>query len=192
MKRPTPILIATAILTFALSVSRAAETPEPGHVDFGTFSRAAGGEFVEVNLSGAVLSLAARFVPKEEADVAKLVSGLQEVRVNVIGLNDENRDEITNRIQRIRTTLAEQGWERIVSVQDKADDVGIYLKTLGKDAIAGLTIVVMDGKKEAVFVNIVGNIKVEQLAVLGDRLNIDPLKKIGRRAEKQKQATGEN
>ena len=38
---------------------------------------------------------------------------------------------------------------------------------------------VMDGTKQAVFVNVVGNIKPEQLALIGDRLNIEPLKKLG-------------
>jgi hypothetical protein len=37
----------------------------------------------------------------------------------------------------------------------------------------------LDGKQQAIFVNIVGDIKPEQLALLGDRLHIEPLKKIG-------------
>jgi hypothetical protein len=53
-----------------------------------------------------------------------------------------------------------------------------------KGAVPGLTAVVMDGKEHAVFVNVVGEIKPEQLALLGDKLHIDPLKKIGQAAEK--------
>src|SRR5436190_1916895 len=177
MKRTMQMLVAAAILTLASNCLTAADSPELGRVDFGTFPRAAGREFVEVNLSGTLLSMAAHLAPKDDPDVAKLLSGLQEVRVNVVGLGDENREEVTDRIRKIRTSLTDQGWERVVSAQDKAEDVGIYLKTLGKEAITGLAIVVLDGKKEAVFVNIIGNIKVEQLATLGERLNIDPLKK---------------
>jgi len=35
-----------------------------------------------------------------------------------------------------------------------------------------------------VFINVLGDIKPEQLALLGDRLHIDPLKKIARPSEK--------
>jgi hypothetical protein len=118
-------------------------------------------------------------VPRHEAEIAELLSGLHHVRVNVVGLDDENRDEMAKRIQKVRTTLAAQGWERIVTAQKQTEDVGIYVKTHGKDAIAGLAVVVMEGTKEAVFVNIVGNIKPEQIAMVGERLNIDPLKKMG-------------
>jgi len=38
---------------------------------------------------------------------------------------------------------------------------------------------VLDGRKEAVFINIVGDIKIEKLATLGDKLNVDALKKLG-------------
>ena len=39
--------------------------------------------------------------------------------------------------------------------------------------------VVIDGGKQAVFVNVVGDIKPEQLSMLGETLHIDPLKKLG-------------
>jgi hypothetical protein len=40
-------------------------------------------------------------------------------------------------------------------------------------------------------VNIVGDIKPEQLALLGDKFHIDPLKKLGRPAEKTQEKTNE-
>jgi hypothetical protein len=59
---PMPIIIAAAIIPLAWSMSMAAEPEEPGHVDFGTFSPpASGGEFVEVNLSSNIISVAARW-----------------------------------------------------------------------------------------------------------------------------------
>jgi Skp family chaperone for outer membrane proteins len=180
------MLAVTATAIMALTLGALAESAEPGLVDFGKFAPSASGrEFVEVNLSSGILSIAAKLVPKEEAEIAKLLSGLQQVRVNVIGLDDGNREQITKQAEKIKASLAAEGWERIVTAQQKAEDVGVYLKTLGKDAIAGLAVIVMDGKKEAVFVNIVGNIKAEQIATLGERLNIDPLKKIGRGTQKE-------
>jgi len=100
-------------------------------------------------------------------------------------LNDENRPDIQERVQGIRKDLETKGWERIVKVQDKGQDVGVYLKTQNKDTVQGLVVVVIDGGKEAVFVNVVGDIKPEQLSMLGEKLHIDPLKKIGKEVEKK-------
>jgi len=43
----------------------------------------------------------------------------------------------------------------------------------------------MDGKGEAVFVNIVGEIKPEQLSMLADKFHIDPLKDFSGKAKKK-------
>jgi hypothetical protein len=69
---------------------------------------------------------------------------------------------------------------QIVTVreQPKGDDVQIYTKTRGEEAIEGLVVTVISGRNEVVLVNIVGDIKPEQIATLAERFNIDPLKKI--------------
>jgi hypothetical protein len=156
-----------------------AEATPPGQVDFGTFTAAQGGEFVEVNVTSSLISLATKFLEKDQPDVAQILKGLQLVHVNVIGMNEGNRSELESRVQDIRKDLESKGWERIVKVQERAQDVGVYLKSQNKDTVQGLVVVVLDGNKEAVFVNIVGDIKPEQLSMLGEKLHIDPLKKAG-------------
>jgi len=96
----------------------------------------------------------------------------------VIGLDQESRLEMEKRIKAIRSELAAKGWESVVTVQKKNEDVGIYLKTRGHEAIEGLVITVINGNREAVLVNIVGNIRPEEVAMVGERLNIEPLKKL--------------
>jgi hypothetical protein len=183
MKRLMPWMIGTATLWAATTLVLGAEEM-PGKVDFGSFSPPkGGGQFVEVNVPNNVIMLAARFVEKEEPDVAKLLNGLKQVTVNVIGLDDENRAELQKRAQTIRADLAGKGWERIVTVQEKDQDVSVYLK-MSESAIQGLVAVVLDGKQDAVFANVVGDIKPEQLAMLGDKFHIDPLKQIGLSAQK--------
>jgi hypothetical protein len=51
--------------------------------------------------------------------------------------------------------------------------------------VEGLVVTILDGNREAVLVNIVGNIKPEQVALLGERFNIEPLKKVGQTLEKK-------
>ncbi len=184
MKRLMPITLGTVILATALAASAPAETLPPGQIDFGTFSPAEGGEFVEVNLTSSLISLASRFAEKADADVAQLLRGLHQVRVNVIGLNDENRPEFEKRAQDIRKQLDKKGWERIVTAKKDGQDVSVYLKTQNKDTVQGLVVMVLDGSKQAVFVNVVGDIKPDQLALLGDKLHIESLKKAGEATEK--------
>jgi hypothetical protein len=65
--------------------------------------------------------------------------------------------------------------------------VGIFLKSRGQEAIEGVVITVLDGRKEAVFINIVGDIKMDKLGALADKMNLGVLKKAA--AELMKQAT---
>jgi hypothetical protein len=48
----------------------------------------------------------------------------------------------------------------------------------GEEAIEGLVVTVISDQKEVVLVNIVGDIKPEQIATLADRFDIEPLKNI--------------
>lgn len=185
MKRQILLVIATATLCAWLAPSLPAQETPPGQVDFGTFSPPKdGGEFVEVNVSPNLIWLASRLVEKDEPEIAQMLTGLKLVRVNVIGLSDENRGEIQARAQKVRQELTGKGWERVVTAQQKNQDVSVYLKMATGGNIQGLAAVVLDDKQHAVFVNIVGDIKPEQLAMLGEKLHIDPLKKFGHMGEK--------
>jgi len=163
----------------------AEEKKSPGFVDFGKIpASAAGGEFVEVSVGRALFAISARLFDKSEPEVAQLLRGLQLVRVNVVGLGEDNRAQIQEHVRKLRSELDGKGWERIVTVQQKKEDVAVYLKTRGEEAIEGLVLTVLDGDKEAVLINIVGNIKPEQVAMLGDKMGIDPLKKFGEARKK--------
>ena len=171
---------------WTLGVAIQAENTPPGYVDFGKFSPpSSGGEFVEVHITSNLISMVARLAEKNEPEIAELLRGLHRVRVNVIGLDDGNRAEMETRVKKIRSDLDAQGWERIVTAQKKDEDVGVYLKTRGEEAVEGVVVTVIESNREAVFINIVGNIKPEKIAVIGERFNIEPLKKIGQAVEKK-------
>src|SRR5438309_10301260 len=180
-----PIRYALTLAAF-IGVGIHAENTPPGYVDFGKFSPpASGGEFVEVHITSNLISMVARLAEKHEPEVAELLRGLHLVRVNVIGLDDGNRAEMEKRVKKLRSELDAQGWERIVTAQKKDEDVGVYLKTRGEEAVEGVVVTVIESNREAVFINIVGNIKAEKIAVIGERFNIEPLKKIGQAVEKK-------
>ena len=193
-------MIGTATLCAAATLALGADDMLPGQVDFGAFTPPKGdGQFVEVNVSASLISLASKLVEKDDPDVAKLLGGLKLVRVNVISLDDDNRAELQKRAQKITKDLASKGWEKVVTAHEKDQDVSVYVKMNDKGAIQGLAAVVLDGKDQAVFANVVGEIRPEQLALLGEKLHIDPLKKIGitpqkpedKSEDKPKEKTGE-
>lgn len=178
MKRSLYGLLASALIAVAPALTTRAESP--GLVDFGKFTAPGNGsEFVEVQVRSNLLNFAATLVEKEEPDAAKLLRSVQLVRVNVVGLNDTNREEMQKRVKDIRTNLEGRGWERNVNVQGKdGEDVGVYIQMQGGTALAGVAVTVID-RQNVVLVNLVGDIRPEQIAALGEKLNIQPLKKIG-------------
>jgi hypothetical protein len=168
-----------AALMTAITLNAQGANPPAGYIDFGKFPQSSG-EFVEIDLKNNLLAMVARLTQKEEPEVAELLRGVHSIRVNVIGLNDENREDMETRIKSIRTELDTKGWERIVTAQNPKEDVGIYLKTRAEEAVEGLVLTVLQDKREAVLINIVGDIKLEKIGALGDRLNLAPLKKVAR------------
>jgi Domain of unknown function (DUF4252) len=179
-----PLALA-ALVAFGAPHIHAGES-DPGYVDFGKFTPPANGsEFVEVRITGNLISMVARLAEKSEPEVANLLRGLREVRVNVVGLTDDNRAGVEKRIRQIREKLDAAGWERLVTVQQKDADVAVFLKTRGEEAVEGLAVTVIDHHRQAVFANIVGDIKPEKVALLGERLHIEPLKEIGQEIGKR-------
>lgn len=188
MKRLMPWMIGTATVCTIATIAFAGDAALPGQVDFGNFTPPKGdGQFVEVNVPTGLIALAAQLVEKDQPEVAKVLNGLKLVRVNVIGLDAENRAEMQKRAQKVRADLAGKGWERIVTAQQKDQDISVYLKMTDKGAVQGLAAVVLDGNEHAVFANVVGDIKPEQLAMIGEKFHIDPLKEIGNSAESKQQ-----
>jgi hypothetical protein len=186
MNSRLPILPAIALLAGWITTSALAAEPSGGQIDFGTFTPpAAGGEFVEVNIRSNLIAMAARLAEKAEPDAAEILRGVKQVRVNVVGLDDTNRADIEQRVKSVRSQLDTQGWERIVTAQNPKEDVRVYLKTRGDEAIEGLVVTVIDGGKEAVFINIVGDIRPEKIALLGEKFGIDPIRQAAEAIKKE-------
>lgn len=186
MKRSISVLLGIAVVAAGVAINSHAE-PRAGEVDFGKIGDPHnGGKYVEINLGRNLLTLAARLVDRHQPEAGKLLRSVEMVRVTVLGLTDDNRDATGKRVREIRSQLDKQGWERIVTAQEKSgEDVGIFIKSRGDEALQGLVITVIDGRKdEAVLVNIVGDIKPEQVADLGEALHIEQLKKPGKVAKK--------
>src|SRR6478735_1629173 len=183
-------LVAAAGFAAALSVSAFAADSEPGYVDLGKLMPAAKGDYVEVNLSAAMLKFAAKLASRQEPEAAALIGNLKRVRVNVVGLDDSNREDAIKHIESLRRKLEADGWTQMVTVREKNDgsNVDVHVKQRGDDVIDGLVVTVIDDKGEAVLVNIVGNISADQIAKVAENLNIEPLQHVRVKMNKKHKA----
>ncbi len=160
-------------------------TDEDGYVDIGSFTAAEGCEYVEINIKSGLLKFAAKIAAIHEPEAAELLKNIKLVRVNVVGMDDTNRKETVDRITSIRADLEKQGWEKIVTVREssgkkgrKGDDVAVFIKTASEDSISGVVVTVIEKDGEAVIVNVVGDIRAEQIADLGERFDIKELRRV--------------
>lgn len=190
MKPIHRITIFLSALALTIPVAHAATVSvesQPGYVDLGTFVPSeSGGQFVEVNLHGTLLRLASRIAGKDDPEVGKLLQGLHAVRINVVSLDESNRADLEQRADSIRDSLVSKGWQKVVTVRESKDHVSIYMKSGADDTIEGITLTVLGKDGEAVFLNVVGNIQPEQLALVADEFGIDPLKEVVDEAKSSK------
>ncbi len=188
MKNPIRFTLAAATLSLALATVTSASEIETGAIDIGQLMPAAKGQFVEINLSPAMLKFAARIAARQEPETAELIRNLKSIRVNVVGLDDSNRSATIEKIEGVRRKLETQGWTKMVTVREKndGDNVDIHVMQRGEEAIDGLVVTVLDKKGEAVFVNIVGNINADQIAQIAEKFDLEPLRKVHLKIEGRK------
>ncbi|AOS46012.1 hypothetical protein Verru16b_03106 [Lacunisphaera limnophila] len=186
-------LIVAAGLAAALSVSSFAAESEAGYIDIGQLMPSAKGEFVEVNISSGMLKFAAKIAAKQEPEAAALLSSLKRVRVNVVAMDDSNREGTVAQIEGIRRKLESQGWTKMVTVREgeEGDNVDVHVMQRSEDVIDGVVVTVLDRKGEAVFVNIVGHINADQIATLAENLDIQPLKNVRLKMNKGEDKSGD-
>jgi len=170
--------ILLALLAGATGAGVFAQSSNSGYIDFGKLPPPASGDFVEVNISSNLIAMVASVGKQAEPEIAELVHNLQRIRVSVIGLDDENRPAVQKRVKAIRDDLDTQGWERVVAAQNQGEDVVVQVKMRGGEAVEGVAVTVLSGTKQAVLVNVIGDIRPEKLAVIGERFDIEPLKKL--------------
>ncbi|WP_221030880.1 DUF4252 domain-containing protein [Actomonas aquatica] len=169
----------TAAVTVASVLAVSAFAASPGYVDFDQMSDGSGDKYVEVDINGSLLRLAAAFTQNDEPEVAALLNNLERVRVNVFGVNDDNRAATLERMESLRGKLANEGWEQVVTVRENSgDNVAVFIKQAEGETIHGVVVTVMSGDGEAVLVNVVGDVAIEQIAKLGDSLDIKPLREL--------------
>jgi len=168
----------TACCLLALPALAVEQTPSsPSVIDFGNFTPPEDGTFVEIKVNGNLINMATRIARESEPEIARILGGLRSIRVNVIQFNEKDRTDVTSRVQSIRKQLDPASWDQVVRVEEENEDVGIYVNLNGEESVEGVVVTVIN-EGEAVLIHVDGSIRPEELAQVGERLNLEPLRQL--------------
>ena len=142
-----------------------------GYIDFGELSSVYGEPKVRINIGEKLLGFVGLIAKNEDEDAAELLRKLKAVRVEVYELNKDSGPAV-NMLKEISEKLQSKGWEAVVTVQEKEEQVRIFVK-ISQDVIDGLVVMAVDDGGEGVFINIIGEIEPEQVGKVTRALDID-------------------
>ena len=148
----------------------------PGYVDFDVLGiQGILGDVeavVEVSVPPPLLKMVAAAVEPEDPQLAKLLSNLALVRVQVFEQIGSDQAKKLQKVTAVASkNLLERGWMNVVRVREGEDRVDILLK-LEDDSIVGLVVFVISPDGEAVLVNIVGELDPALLGKLAAQFNV--------------------
>ncbi len=166
---------------------------EPGYVDFGSLtSFYKGDDITEVFLDAPLLKMISKISGEKQPEMKNLLTGLKLVKVYSFTVPETARKNLLNKIGTIDKKLLKDKWYRIIKVKEKNKYTNVYLKSSDdKNDIVGLAVVSLDEKGEASFVNIVGEINMDNLGMLSDKFNIPMMFKKHRNKNDKKVVTEE-
>lgn len=131
-------------------------------------------EAVSVTMDKPMLQFAARFLSDrdaDEADVRKLIAGLDGIYVRSFQFNHEGEYNMAD-VESLRSQFPAPPWGRLVGVKSKhGDNVDVYFKDGGNGQPGGIVVIAAE-PRELTIVNILGNLDPQRLADLGGEFGI--------------------
>jgi hypothetical protein len=181
MKRVTYLLM-ILVLPVMLFAQDRDYSNEPGYVDFGNLTQFENDDNItEVLLEENLLKMVSKMSKEDDPELTNLLGNLKLIKVNVFQVDDKNQKSVQNKITEIDKMLSGKNWSRIVKSKQKGEMAYVYIKEDSNNKIAGLVVTTIQDKGEAAFINIVGQIDLEQIGKLGDKFNIPDLNGIDKK-----------
>jgi len=191
IKEEIPMRIRTIITSvlcvfLVLAVSTAADakkkktdyTKHPGYVSFESLDAFSKEAKIEVNLNHNMIKLISGFLKEEDPDLYDMMINLQLVRIQVFARTSRIEETFMALSRQTAEVLDDKDWERIVRVSEDDEEIYVYVKpSEDYEWIQGVVVLAMEDD-EAVFVNIVGDIKPEDVSRIGTHFNVEELDSI--------------
>ena len=151
-------------------------TNEPGYFDMGNLSSLENSTGVtEIILEEDLLSVLATISNEKDPNIMAILNGLKLVKANVYQVNEDNQDELKDRVNNIDSRLSNSDWKRIVRTRSPEEIANVYIRLNNDKKIVGLVVTSFEQKGDAAFVNIVGNIDLATIGKLGKKFHIPSL-----------------
>lgn len=150
-------------------------TQERGYVDFANLDSEYGEPKVMVNLNKTMLGFISK-MNMSDPEASELISKLKAVRIQIYNMTDNDQPAL-DLIAKVSEDIKTKDWLPIVSVNEKDEKVRVFTK-ITDDIMDGLVVMVINNseerkEREAVFINIVGEIDPAQINKVTESLNID-------------------
>jgi hypothetical protein len=170
LMRKAAVALLAALMALPAMAQEDALKDYPGYVDFGALGDIFGEPTVQVSVGESLLGLVGSLSAQEDPEAAELFKRLNGVRINVFE-NIEVSPEGIDFVKDVSSQLRGMGWESVVTVNDGAEQVRIFMKIDG-DTVNGITVMAVD-ETEAAFINVIGNLKPDELEKVMDNFDVD-------------------
>lgn len=174
MRKSIFIIIAIGIILNPLLVFGQEDYSKyPGFVDLSKIDEfKESDESLEIFITKPLLSLiGAASSGEEDPSFIQLIRSLALIRVDQFLVAQKTSEDIEKIIEKLSSNMEKKKWTRIVRLKESEERVEIFILNEEKH-VAGILIMSLKYNKEATFVNIVGNIDMDQLAKLSQKFNI--------------------
>lgn len=175
--RWTAALFAAAVLAGPWTANAQQDlSGDPGFVDFSqqqTFDD----KDVEIQISvkDPLIKLVAEATRESDPALADVLGQLKAVEVNVYNVTQARRDAVRGEIDRQARQLEKGGWTEAIAIRIRGATGHVFLRFVDEKPVGLAAMYLDDGKGDAVFVNIVGQIDAAQVGRLASKFKLDLL-----------------
>jgi len=138
-----------------------------------------GAPSVEVNLGPEMMAFLGP-AAKGASGVPGPLDGVTNVRVLVYEDLDEDMQGVLRYVESTGTKLEGDGWHAVVRVREEGEQVRVYMKPGTDGTLSGVTVMVTedgnggeDGGGEAIFLNVAGKIRPEDLGKIASGVGVN-------------------
>jgi len=167
------LLITLFLLILLTPMAQANDiSEERGYVNFDNLESKYGEPKVMINLNQAMLGFVSKLNVADE-DTSELISKLKAVRVQIYNMGADDQPAL-DLMTKVAKDIKKKNWMPIVSINEDHEKVRIFTK-LTDDIMDGLVVMIINDEhdsKEAVFINIIGEIDPAQINKVTSALDI--------------------